>query len=76
MLDELARMTLLKVRTKEQATQADRDLAHLLMRAAFDNDGAVEIERGLGPLYLEQAFVMRRTPELRQRILAELAGEN
>ncbi len=52
---------------KKAANEDDRKLALLLMCAAFYNDGAIEAERRLGPLYLIQAVYLNREmkPELK-----------
>lgn len=53
-----------------EANQLDRDLASLLMCVAFNGDATAEARNGLRPLYLIQAYYIRRyfRDDLREKL--------
>lgn len=53
-----------------EANQLDRDLASLLMCVAFNGDATAEARKGLRPLYLIQAYYIRRyfRDDLREKL--------
>lgn len=57
---------------RPETTEADADLAWLLMRAGYGDDDDVKLAAGLGRLCLSQAFTLRRSPELRAAVLKRL----
>ena len=47
----------------------DRELASLLMAVAFPDEPHAESRRGMGPLYLLQAYTLRRNPEMHSKLV-------
>lgn len=56
---------------QRNATPADRELASLLMTVAFNGDRTAEERRGLRPLYVVQAYYLRRRYRDEMKLLME-----